>query len=172
MGDTPDRPRGEPGFDPRSTPVSRRSVLVLAGLAATGTGLGAVLAACAGPPVSITLDVDPAWLGVGTPREVAFTLVTASGNSVPGSTWLLKTAEGELVAYDPRCTHGLCRYAWKTDLAKFQCACHGGEFRLDGTVISGPPPKPLVRFPVREVDGRIVVDVPSDFQTPKESLPA
>ena len=147
-------------------------MLVLMGAAAAGTSLGAVLAACAGPPVTITLDVDPAWLVIGAPQEVPFTLVTQSGASIPGSTWLVRMATGELVAYDPRCTHGLCRYAWKADLGKFKCACHGGEFALDGSVIALPPPKPLVRFTVREVDGRIEVDVPSDFQTPRESLPA
>jgi hypothetical protein len=39
-------------------------------------------------------------------------------------------------------------------------------------VLAGPPPKPLMRFPVRETEAGIEVDVPSDFQTPRESLPA
>ena len=49
--------RPTPAFDPRATPVPRRRVLLLigAGALAAGGGLGAVLAACAGP----ARDRDP-----------------------------------------------------------------------------------------------------------------
>jgi Rieske Fe-S protein len=149
-------------------------VLILMGagaVVATG-GLGAVLAACAGPPVTVTLAVDPASLTPGAPVEVPFTVTGSSGNQVPGSTWLVRTVSGELVAFDPRCTHGLCRYNWTPDVARFKCQCHEGEYALDGTVVAGPPPKPLMRFPLRETAAGLEVDVPSDFRTPKESLPA
>ena len=174
MGNTTRRPDEGPAFDPRSTPVPRRSMLILmgAGAVVASGGLGAVLAACAGPPQTVTLDFDPTTLVPGTPQEVPFTVVASNGERIPGSTWLLRTAEGDLVAYDPRCTHGLCRYNWTASLAKFECKCHEGEFALDGTVLAGAPPKPLVRFPVRETAAGLEVDVPSDFETPKESLPA
>ncbi|MEI7743791.1 MAG: Rieske (2Fe-2S) protein [Chloroflexota bacterium] len=173
MGDSSRRPDEGPAFDPRATPVPRRTMLVLmgAGAVVAGGGLGALLAACSGPPVTITLDTDPSWLLVGVPTEVAFTVVSGDG-SIPGSTWLVKQATGELVAFDPRCTHGLCRYAWAPEATRFKCRCHNGEYDIDGKVAAGLPPKPLGRFPVREVGGKIVVDVPSDFRTPKESLPA
>lgn len=172
MGDPRRRPAPEPAFDPYATPLPRRRMLVLMGagtLAATG-GLGVLLAACAGPPVTVQLDVDPAVLVPGTPREVLFTLTTGS-TTVDGSTWLVKKVSGDLVAYDPRCTHGLCRYRWSEEGDRFKCGCHDGQFALDGTVLAGPPPRPLGQFVVRQVGGVIEVDVPSDFQTPKESLP-
>jgi cytochrome b6-f complex iron-sulfur subunit len=175
MGNTTRRPDEGTAFDPRSTPVPRRSMLILmgAGAVVASGGLGAVLAACSGPPQTVTLDFDPATLVPGTPQEVPFTVVVSNGERIPGSTWLLRTAEGDLVAYDPRCTHGLCRYNWTPAISRFECQCHEGEFALDGTVLAGAPPKPLVRFPVREIPGTgIEVDVPSDFETPKESLPA
>jgi menaquinol-cytochrome c reductase iron-sulfur subunit len=162
-------------FDPQTTPVPRRSMLILMGagatIVATG-GLGTALAACSGPPVAVTLDVDPASLVPGVPQEVPFSITGGNGSTVPGSTWLLRAADGTLVAYDPRCTHGLCRYNWMAEASKFECQCHEGEYALDGTVLAGPPPKPLVRFAVEETATDIVVQVPSDFQTPKESLPA
>ena len=148
-------------------------MLVLMGagtLAATG-GLGTLLAACSAPPVSVQLDVDPAALVPGTPIEVAFTLASG-GSTIAGSTWLVKAVSGDLVAFDPRCTHGLCRYRWSGEAFRFPCGCHNGQFALDGTVLAGPPPRPLGRFPVRQVGNVIEVDVPGDFRTPKESLPA
>lgn len=178
MGNPPGR--GEPPapdqiapFDPRATPVPRRRMLLLmgAGALAAGGGLGVLLEACAAPPVTLTLDVDLETLVPGTPVEVPFTLNTGS-TTVPGSTWLVKKASGELTAFDPRCTHGLCRYSWSTEGARFKCACHDGQFALDGAVLAGPPPRPLRQFPVRLVGDLIEVDVPGDFQTPKESLPA
>ncbi len=173
MGSSPRRPEPGPAFDPHATPIARRRMLVLMGvgtLAASG-GLGALLAGCAGPPVTVTLDVDPDTLTVGLPTEVPFTLVQGE-SSTPGSTWLVRKASGDLISYDPRCTHGLCRYNWSDGGARFKCACHEGEFALDGAVLSGPPPRPLERWPVRVVGDTIEIDVPGDFRTPKESLPA
>jgi Rieske Fe-S protein len=161
-----------PPFDPATTPVPRRRVLVLMGASAlaAGGGLGMILEACSTPAVAITLDVNPSALAPGTPTEVPFTLTTAGGSSVSGSAWLVRTADGTISAYDPRCTHALCRYAWAADASRFNCNCHGGEFALDGTVLAGPPPRPLNRFPVHTSGAVLTVDVPGDFQTPRESL--
>lgn len=138
-------------------------------LAATG-GLGTLLAACSSPPVTVRLDVDPASLVPGTPVEVPFTLASG-GSSIAGSVWLVRAASGDLVGFDPRCTHGLCRYRWSEAGDRFKCGCHDGQFALDGTVLAGPPPRPLGRFPVRQVGDGIEVDVPGNFETPRESLP-
>ena len=86
--------------------------------------------------------------------------------------WLLKNADGSLTAYDPRCTHALCRYKWVAADNRFNCNCHGGEFALDGTVLAGPPPKPLNKFPIKDSGGVVTVEVPGDFVTPRESLGA
>jgi Rieske Fe-S protein len=101
---------------------------------------------------------------------VPFTL-TAGGATIQSTTWLVRWASGDVTAYDPRCTHGRCIYRWSADGARFLCGCHDGQFALDGTVLGGPPPKPLNRFPVRLVGNVIEVDVPGDFQAPRESLP-
>ncbi|MFN8630578.1 MAG: Rieske 2Fe-2S domain-containing protein [Chloroflexota bacterium] len=52
-----------------------------------------------------------------------------------------------------------------------RCNCHGGEYALDGTVLAGPPPKPLVKFALKDTGGVVTVDVPGDFVAPRESLP-
>jgi Rieske Fe-S protein len=102
--------------------------------------------------------------------EVPFNLVEGD-SSEPASTWLVKRASGEIVSYDPRCTHANCRYDWSDEGDRFKCACHDGQFALDGAVLAGPPPRPLNRWPNRVVGDTIEVDVPANFEAPKESLP-
>ncbi len=165
-----------PVFDPAATPVPRRRVLVLMGVGAlaAGGGLATMLEACSpsAPPVAVQLSFNPALLAPGTPTEVPFTLTSANGASVVGSTWLVRAANGTITAYDPRCTHVACRYTWAAEASRFKCNCHGGEFALDGTVLAGPPPKPLAKFPLTLAGTVLTVEVPGSFATPKESLPA
>jgi cytochrome b6-f complex iron-sulfur subunit len=165
-------PATTPAFDPRATPVPRRRVLLLIGVTAlAGASLATILEGCAGPPVPVELDIDPDTIVPGTPVEVPFT-VDLGGNAVAGSAWLVKKSSGEIIAFDPRCTHALCGYAWDGGVSRFLCKCHDGQFALDGTVLSGKPPKPLLELPVHVTGAVVEVDVPSNFQTPKESLPA
>jgi nitrite reductase/ring-hydroxylating ferredoxin subunit len=158
-----------------ATPIPRRRVLLFlgAGVLATGAGLGAILEACGSvAPVTVTLQVNPGTMPPGVPVEVPFSMTNASGASVTSSIWLLKNADGSLTAYDPRCTHAMCRYKWVAVENRFRCNCHGGAFALDGTVLAGPPPKPLNRLPIKDTGGVVTVDVPGDFVTPRESLGA
>lgn len=172
MGDDIRRPKSTPAFDPRTTPVPRRRVLLLIGAGAlAGGSLGTLLAGCASPPVPVELDTDPDALVPGTPTEVEFT-VALGGQDVAGSVWLVKRSSGEIIAFDPRCSHGLCSYGWLPDAGRFTCHCHDGQFALDGTVLSGKPTRPLMQLPVRVTGDVIEVDVPGDFDTPRESLPA
>jgi len=159
-------------FDPRATPVPRRRVLLLIGVGVlAGGSLAALLEGCAGPPVPVELGIDPDTLVPGTPVEVPFT-VDLGGKTVAASAWLVKAASGEITAFDPRCTHALCTYRWDPAPARFFCNCHDGQFALDGTVLSGKPPKPLMQFPVHLTGSVVQVDVPGNFETPRESLPA
>jgi cytochrome b6-f complex iron-sulfur subunit len=41
------------------------------------------------------------------------------------------------------CTHLGCMTVWKQDAGVIACPCHGSNFRVDGTVIGGPAPRPL-----------------------------
>ncbi len=160
-------------IDPEAVRVPRRRVLLLmgAGVLAAGGGLVTMLEACSSAaPVTVSLAVDASSLAPGTPTEVPFTLTSAGGTSIAGSTWLVKQADGSIVAFDPRCTHALCRYHWAPDAARFECNCHAGLFAIDGSVISGAPPRPLGRFPVHVSGTTLSVDVPGDFKTPRESV--
>ncbi len=168
-------PVASPATNLLATPIPRRRMLLFlgAGVLAAGSGLGALLEACApATAVTVTLQVNPATMPPGVPVEVPFSMTNASGASQASSIWLLKNADGSLVAYDPRCTHAKCRYKWVGAENEFKCNCHGGAFALDGSVLAGPPPKPLSTFPLKDAGGVVTVDVPSDFVTPRESLGA
>ena len=154
---------------PLATQISRRRALAVIG---TSVAAMVFLDAC-GPGAAsvprgwVPADVDLATLAPDQPVPVRFA-GTVGGSAVAGSAWLVRRSAGDLVAFDPRCTHAQCAYDW-TDQARFACLCHAGLFRVDGTVISGPPPRPLERFGVREADGSIELEVPADFSTPRPS---
>ena len=73
------------------------------------------------------------------------------------STWVVRRGNGTILAYDPRCTHLGCAYSWSEADQLFKCPCHGGVFDIEGNVVAGPPPKPLVRLPSSVVAGRLVI---------------
>jgi ubiquinol-cytochrome c reductase iron-sulfur subunit len=54
------------------------------------------------------------------------------------------------------CTHLGCIPAYLKDKSMFLCACHGGQFDVNGEVLKAPPPKPLL-IPPFKVDGTKLV---------------
>ncbi|MBW8713300.1 MAG: ubiquinol-cytochrome c reductase iron-sulfur subunit [Acidobacteria bacterium] len=46
-------------------------------------------------------------------------------------------------AMSATCTHLGCQVRWEAKDKKFRCPCHGGVYAADGTVLEGPPPRPL-----------------------------
>ena len=70
---------------------------------------------------------------------------------------LVKIKTGETVALSAVCTHLGCIVQWLKNSQTFLCPCHAGEFAADGTVLAGPPPKPLAKIPVTVSEGKITV---------------
>ena len=56
----------------------------------------------------------------------------------------------ELRAIDATCTHLDCTVQHRPDLGILWCSCHNGRYGLDGSNISGPPPRPLGSYVVKE----------------------
>jgi len=67
------------------------------------------------------------------------------------------TGTGELKAMAATCTHLDCTVQHRPDLGIIWCACHNGRYDLDGNNISGPPPRPLEKYLIYEVDEDIFV---------------
>lgn len=86
--------------------------------------------------------IDPAslrWGGVGA----------------SATAWLHRIGEQEFNAFATNCTHLGCPVRWQPDAELFICPCHSGAFYRDGSVASGPPPRPLQRYQVRVRNGQV-----------------
>ncbi|UCE25970.1 MAG: ubiquinol-cytochrome c reductase iron-sulfur subunit [Candidatus Zixiibacteriota bacterium] len=70
---------------------------------------------------------------------------------------IYQTEQGELKALAATCTHLDCTVQHRPDLGIIWCSCHNGRYDLDGKNISGPPPKPLAAYSVKEAEGAIFV---------------
>ena len=158
-------PLAEPG---RKT-MDRRSFLALAigavgavvGAAVAGTGLAYFMSPLFRRHGEDWVDIGRAdEVGLGVPAKVEFTVRKRDAWTTVerrATAWVL-TADGkQFIVYDPRCTHLGCPYRWDRDLGRFLCPCHTAIFGVDGRVIMGPAPRPLDRFPVKVVGGRIMI---------------
>ena len=70
---------------------------------------------------------------------------------------LVRKRGGDLIALSAVCTHLGCIVQWEKNKQDFLCPCHGGLYTAEGTVISGPPPKPLTKLPFTVTNGIITV---------------
>jgi cytochrome b6-f complex iron-sulfur subunit len=64
-----------------------------------------------------------------------------------------------LTAFSSVCTHLGCMVSWDNNKKEFLCPCHGGKFDINGSVIAGPPPKPLTTLPLEIKDGKVYVGI-------------
>jgi len=56
---------------------------------------------------------------------------------------LVRRPDGNFVAYLAECTHLDCIVQYRPEKEDIWCACHNGTYDLNGTNVSGPPPRPL-----------------------------
>ena len=53
------------------------------------------------------------------------------------------------IAISRVCTHLGCLLEYDREKKSLICPCHAGVFDLEGRVVSGPPPEPLLTFPLK-----------------------
>lgn len=97
---------------------------------------------------------------VGATVEVAFvdsSPLPWAGIAARTAAWLRRDNEESFTAFSVDCTHLGCPVRWLPDAELFLCPCHGGVYYENGNVASGPPPKPLPRYPVRVRNGQVEV---------------
>lgn len=87
------------------------------------------------------------------------------------ATYIVRDSKG-LMAISINCTHKGCYVKFnETDLT-FDCPCHGSRFHIDGSVLNGPAPTPLLHRPLcRAPDGTLSVDYAGTLPTIDERLP-
>lgn len=152
---------------PEPTDLDRRRLL-----ARLGIFVGSLSAAIVGiPSIAFLLGLRKApevWrsLGaagsfqIGQAVEVSFldsSPLPWSGVTARTAAWLRRESDQQFIAFAINCTHLGCPVRWLPNADLFMCPCHGGVFYKDGTVASGPPPKPLVTYPVRVRDGMVEI---------------
>jgi len=60
------------------------------------------------------------------------------------------------IALSKVCTHLGCLVDYDRTKKRLLCPCHAGVYSLEGKVLSGPPPKPLLTYAV-QVQGEDIV---------------
>jgi cytochrome b6-f complex iron-sulfur subunit len=61
------------------------------------------------------------------------------------------------IALSKICTHLGCIVEYDKTKKMLICPCHAGAFSLEGNVLSGPPPKPLLKYTVKVQGDDIVI---------------
>jgi len=147
--------------------IRRRSFLTKIAVAA-GAVAGAIIVV---PSIAFLLGLRKTpmiWRAVGKAAdfqigqtvEVSFSDASSlpwAGVTAKTAAWLRRVAEDQFLAFSINCTHLGCPIRWLPDADLFMCPCHGGVFYSDGTVASGPPPKPLTTYPVRVNNGMVEI---------------
>lgn len=154
----------------QSEEVNRRAFL-----SSVTVAIGALLSAGLGIP-AVAYIVGPAlqrareqeWIPLGSTSKVELgtpTLFKASVERKTGwitdeqelSVYLLTEDGRDYVAMSNICTHLGCRVRWIDEQGQFFCPCHSGVFAKDGSVLAGPPPRPLDRYDVKVEEGTIYI---------------
>lgn len=142
----------------------KAAIFGIGGLIGAIVGLPAI-AYVVGPALSKASDV---WIRLGVTTKVEKDNPTLFKTTVETQTGWISSQE-EVSAYvltedgqnytvlSNVCTHLGCRVRWIAEDGKFHCPCHNGVFAKDGTVVSGPPPRPLDHFDSRVQDGILYI---------------
>jgi Rieske Fe-S protein len=158
---------------PRSSGISRREFLAVV----IGGAAAAVAAALTVPLAGYFLTPLFAKQGtkslaiagisqipVGTPIFVTYKLTARDGwinTTQDRGAWVVTQNGKDYVVFDSHCTHLGCLFSWNPASHLFECPCHGSEFDINGGVVKGPAPIPLVRIPFTVANGQIEIAVPS-----------
>jgi cytochrome b6-f complex iron-sulfur subunit len=71
---------------------------------------------------------------------------------------VVNTAQGGIKAFSAICTHLGCIVEWDQSRQVILCPCHDGRFNpVNGAVISGPPPSPLLQLALTVEDEAVYV---------------
>jgi menaquinol-cytochrome c reductase iron-sulfur subunit len=139
-----------------------------------GLSIGAVAAAAVAIPVFSALlaplleheEEDWRKVGllndfqIGTVRLVTFSNPDPkayAGVTANSAAWLRRNSSDDFVAFAVNCSHLGCPVRWEENAQLFMCPCHGGVYYRDGSVASGPPPRPLSQYKVRIYNGEVQI---------------
>lgn len=111
------------------------------------------------PVAQVWRDLGPVTkFAPGQTAEVSFqdpSPLPWAGLTAQSAVWVRHNSarEDDFTVFAVNCTHLGCPINWNADGKIFLCPCHGGVFNADGTVASGPPPRPLYQYDTRVQNG-------------------
>ncbi len=97
---------------------------------------------------------------VGVPKYLEVERHIVDGwvtEDAPVGVHVVRTTDEDVVVFDPHCTHLGCPLSWSNGAAAFVCPCHGGMFGSTGAVLSGPAPRPMIRYETRTEGGEVFI---------------
>jgi Rieske Fe-S protein len=135
--------------------TTRRAALAGAGFA----GLAATLAACGGGSSSSSGSTSGSGQAgnSGNAALASTREIPVGGGKVFSAEKVVVTrpTAGEFKAFSAVCTHMQCLVD-KVESGTIDCPCHGSEFSVkNGSVVSGPAPKPLPAQAIKVAGGKI-----------------
>ena len=160
------------------TPIDRRrfhamAVWAIGGFISAGMAIPA-LAYIIGPALQSSKTQE--WIRLGSTSKVELGIPTLFKVTVEQQTgWI--TNEQELSVYvltdngrdyaamSNVCTHLGCRVRWVTERNQFFCPCHNGVYDKYGSVVSGPPPRPLDEFKTKVEGDDLFIQLPAVKRT-------
>jgi menaquinol-cytochrome c reductase iron-sulfur subunit len=105
--------------------------------------LGSIAKVDLGTPTLFKAKIERRTGWIVSEEELSFYLLTENGR--------------DFIAMSNICTHLGCRVRWIEDQEQFLCPCHNATFGKDGSVVSGPPPRPLDVYQVKVEEDQIYV---------------
>ncbi len=129
------------------------AIYALMGAISTALGIPAIIYLLFPPKAKKVSE----WIELGditrmtpnSPVEMTFRRNRVDGWKViseKSTAWVVKSADNQVTAFGPQCTHLGCAYHFEEGKNQFLCPCHTSLFGLDGKVLAGPAPRPLDRY--------------------------
>jgi cytochrome b6-f complex iron-sulfur subunit len=148
---------------PRTGSPLQRRQLLRAGFAAVGTAAALGVAGALVPFLRVTRVIglgETIIAGKTADILARFDATDDTPILYPQHRFFLLRAPGGIVAAYRKCTHLGCAVPYAPGEDRFHCPCHQSVFdKHTAVVISGPAPKPLQLFHVREeANGDLLVD--------------
>ncbi len=147
--------------DLSTAPITRRKFIqFLLGFSVVSTIVGMLT------PVIGYLWPKSTSAGTGAPTEIGkvedFPVNSSQVVSVNDKPVIVvNTKTGGVKAFSAICTHLGCIVNWNTRKGSIECPCHDGYFNpVNGSVVSGPPPRSLTGYEVVVRDGKILIGKP------------
>jgi menaquinol-cytochrome c reductase iron-sulfur subunit len=116
-------------------------------------------------------DKSDSWKSLGplanypirsTPASFSYTTSKINGweKTVTSSTvYVVRSDANNVKVMSNICTHLSCIASWHSELGHYVCPCHDAHYALDGTVVSGPAPRPLDKYETKIESGNLLIHV-------------